>query len=80
MMNGKINPYDPYTLLKKDDDEKKKAKKASMKTIFVIPDSHKYKKQITKREKETKQILKERMESKANQPNQTKPSFPLKGQ
>lgn len=68
--------YNPDSLNERKDEEKKKAKRANMSSIFVIPESTKYKKQIIKREKETKKVLKER---ELNKTNQIKPSFPLKG-
>jgi hypothetical protein len=79
----------PDTLNKEKEDDKKKVKKQSMSTIFVIPESSRYKKQITKREKETKKVLKERELNKDTKPTKTKtaplievkkaPSFPSKG-
>ena len=71
----------PDTLNKEKEDDKKKVKKQSMSTIFVIPESSRYKKQITKREKETKKVLKERELNKDTKAkaNQTARTFPSKG-
>jgi hypothetical protein len=74
MLNLKQD-YNPDSL-NKSDEEKNNKKKMNMSSIFVIPESSKYKKQIIKREKETKKLLKER---DLNKTNQTRPSFPLKG-
>ncbi len=68
--------YNPDSLNKSSETEKNNKKKMNMSSIFVIPESSKYKKQIIKREKETKKLLKER---DLNKTNQTRPSFPLKG-
>jgi hypothetical protein len=80
----------PDVLNKEKEDEKKKVKKQSMTTIFLIPDSPRYKKQIIKREKETKKVMKERELTKETKPTKTNhktplievkkaPSFPSKG-
>jgi len=74
MLNLKQD-YNPDSL-NKSDEEKTTKKKMNMTSIFIIPESSKYKKQIIKREKETKKLLKER---DLNKTNQTRPSFPLKG-
>lgn len=69
--------YNPDSLNKSSETEKNNKKKMNMSSIFVIPESSKYKKQIIKREKETKKLLKER---ELNKTSQTRPSFPLKSQ
>jgi hypothetical protein len=65
--------HDSLNEQKKDDEKKKK--KSSMASIFVIPESSKYKQHLHKREKETKKALKERDKADVKKA----PSFLLKG-
>jgi len=75
--------FNTDSLNKQKKDDEKKTKKPNMLSIFVIPNSSKYKQVLNKREKETKKVMKER-ETKDN--NSTTfgnvkrvPSFPSKG-
>ncbi len=69
--------YNPDILRRLNKDEEKKKKKVNMTSIFVIPDSSKYKQHLHKREKETNKMIKDRKKDEVS-PKKA-PLIPVKG-